>query len=384
MAELAAGPSATDIEVLQPPLSCLQVWARRVRGTTRLLLSGALLPDPLKSHPYTAPVVVAILLLLLLLPIRLYCALALGGLCLGYVLAAPAAVAASGRAGQSQGERTLLDRLMAPLSLGSKHHPERLPSAKLAISPDIDAELNSLLEAIIKDVINAWYVPLCKSGEDDFQACVRSTINAAIMNLIRFASSRNKDTITLMLYGITNALIVHMEEYRLFEEAKGPMDKFLDSGLGRRTYMRSYCQELDHLRQVAGLLLKKLLPKQESRSILLNSLLREVISGNALVGLIDRISDPDFINEQIVKFLQDPAEATPEVEAGWNMVVLKGRILRVGQIRAGATDHWLCICSVPRQKSAISSRVRRRISGHSHGRTPGQDKAHQGPKSAME
>jgi sorting nexin-14 len=183
--------------------------------------------------------------------------------------------------------------------------------------------LDALLDDIITEIVNPWFVPLCKSGENEFQSCVRSTINAAVMNLIKFGSAINNDTTTLLIYGVTNALIVHMEEYRRFETSKLPLDRFVMSHRSRRTHHKNYSEELEHLRQVAGLLLKKLAPKQESRSILLNSLMKEIISGNALAGLIDRIADPDFINEQIVKHMQDPEDAMPKVDLGWNMVILK-------------------------------------------------------------
>lgn len=316
LAELASVPTG-DVELLQPA-SWFSVWYKRLSSLWRLLRSKNLLPDSLRNHPYTMPVLLGIFLLLLLLPLRLYFVLVLVGVIIGYIYAAPEAPIRS----RSDENNSLLGFLLTPLKFGEKS--EKTPVAKLEISPAIDEELDILLEDILKEIVNTWYVPLCKSAESEFQSCVRSTINAAIMNLVKFGSSRNKDMITLMLYGITNALIVHMEEYRGFEASKVPLDHFIASGASRRTHHRTYMDELEHLRQIAGLLLKKLLPRQESRSILLNALLKELISGNALAGMIDRLSDPDFINEQIIKFMQDPSESKPFVESGWNMVVLKG------------------------------------------------------------
>ena len=122
-------------------------------------------------------------------------------------------------------------------------------------------------------------------------------------------------------------LFVHMEEFRLFEESKLPLDRFLASGRAKRHQHRSFAEELEHVRQIIALLLKRLLPKQESRSIIVNSLLREVLSSNMLAGFIEKVTDPDFINEMIVKHLGDPSETRPNLAPGNDLVMLKSTAL---------------------------------------------------------
>jgi hypothetical protein len=71
-------------------------------------------------------------------------------------------------------------------------------------------------------------------------------------------------------------------------------------------------------------LLKKLLPRQEARSIVVISLLKEVIASGALWNAMDRICDPDFINLKIVEALKEPADLSSKIEPGWSLVILKG------------------------------------------------------------
>lgn len=315
-AELSAAPAA-DVELLQPA-SFFTVWMRRLAVIYRLGRSRALLPDSIRYHPVTAPVLLLLAVVLYFVPTcRVYLGLIFLGVMLGYIYIIPEAIIRP----KSSSEESFLDLLFSNVKYSEKF--DKSTSYKLNISPMIDSVLDSLLDDVLVELINPWYVPLCRSGENEFQSCVRSTVNASIMNLLKFGATINNDTVTLLIYGITNALIVHMEEFRRFETSQLPLDRFIASERTRRAYHKNYSDELDHLRQISGLLLKKLLPKHESRSILLNSMLKEIISGNAFAGLIDRLSDPDFINEQIVKHMQDPAESIPSIESGWNMVVLK-------------------------------------------------------------
>jgi len=315
-AELNVAPLA-DVQLLRPE-SLWKVWTKRMRGLGKLLRERKLLPDYFQRHPSAIYFLISGLALMIVIPIRIHLWLFLVGLIVGYIVSAP--LAESGP--KSKKESTLLNLILAPLKVREKTEREY---AKLSISPAIDAELDFFLDSLLKEVIDNWYVPLCLSGEPDFQSCVRSTINAAIMNLIKCASSGNKDTVTLIIYGITNALIVHMEEFRLFEESRLPLDRFLASGRTRRVHHRNFSEDLEHIRQVIALLLKKLLPRNESRSILVNSLLREIISSSLLAGAIEKITEPDFVNEQIVKAFGDSNEILPKLTPGWSIICLKGK-----------------------------------------------------------
>ena len=324
MAELAAIP-AGDVEILRPT-STLQIWENRIKAGFELIQSRTLLPDSIRWSPYSMPIIVVVAGILVFLPLRVYFLLMAAGMAIGYCLAVPD----PNEHGKSEAEESILAFLLAPLKCPER--AERTVPVQLSVSPAIDNALDSLFDELVREIISVWYVPLCKSGNTEFQSCVRSTFNAAVMSLVKLSSGFTKDTLTLIIYGVTNALIVHMEEFRSLETSRLSLDRFLASGRSRRTHHRNYTEELDHLRQVAGLLLKKLLPRQESRSILLNSLLREIISGNALVGLIDRLADPVLINETIIKLLQNPKDALPRIEAGWNLVVIKGTLKRYQRV----------------------------------------------------
>lgn len=275
----------------------------------------------IRRHPRIFSFLVLILAIIFYLPAKIYIlVVSLSFLC-GYLIGIP-----------SQTSNVFLSSAQLKLYLSHLSgnydvldRPEAIVPTKLNLTPAIESELGFLLDDIINDIINLWYVPLCRSGEIDFQLCVRSTINAAINRLLLYCKSRNKDMLTLMIYGVTNALVVHMEEYKALEVSKLSYDKFLSGGHSRRTHVGGYLAELENLRKIAGVFLKKLLPKQESRSILLNSLLKEILSGNVLSVLIDKLADPDFINESIIKIFQGSVKIGTELERGTNLVTLKGK-----------------------------------------------------------
>ena len=171
-------------------------------GFCRLLYNRTLLPDSMRRNPWSLYIFVGILVLLVLLPIRVHFWMLIVGMILGYIYAAPGLVI---RAMDGEGSSSLRSTILSPLKIKDKSQERDF--VRLAISPVIDAELDYFLTALLKEVIDAWYVRLCLSGESDFQSCVRSTVNATIMNLLRYGQNNSKDVIALILYGLTNALI---------------------------------------------------------------------------------------------------------------------------------------------------------------------------------
>lgn len=302
------------------------IWTsipKGVKSISQTVSSPAFIPDKFKQNPSLFYTILAIIPLLLLLPLR-WPVICFGiGIILGYIIGVPSLRVAEEGPLFPNWMEGLRQAILSPLRIKSKEHYEY---AKLNISPAVDAELDGLLNALLTEVIDAWFVPLCMSGERDFQSCLRSVINASIMNFLRYGQAISSDTLTLIMYGLTNATIVHMEEFRAFEESRLPLDRFLKSGKTIRKHHQMFLDQLGHVKQIIALLLRRLLPKQESRSILVNALLKEVLSGNLLVGMIDKITDPDFINEMIVKHMGGTLLKLPELEPGYDLISIKGMI----------------------------------------------------------
>lgn len=270
------------------------------------------LPDILKRNPRSFLIVLGFCMIWVVLPFRFTVLLAIILAYGGYLL---------GCASRNDAERypSLNEFVMQwPTSTPC------LQKSKLEVSPLIDNELDRLLNSLLKSLINPWYIPLCKSSNWEFQASARACCDHAIMTLLKYISTRDRDVVTFIIYGFAKVLLAHLVDYRKFETSRLSWDQFMASQDASQTFFKSYLEELEHLRSVAGLLLSKLLPKTESKGTLLTQLLKEIIASNALSPLIDKLTDPDFINERIVESFSDRNRLMSGLEPGWSVLVLKG------------------------------------------------------------
>ncbi len=280
--------------------------------------SGALLPDSLKNNPYTKPTLIALCAIFLILPIKLYLVL----VCTGFLLGLLASVRDDimSNAPYQQFKKDYQVR-MTSIIFEDKSSPE-YARAELSVSRKIHSVLDSFLDRLVNSLIDHWFMPQNKSGQKEFQACVRCTLDQSLLSLRDLISKLSKDSVTLFLYGITNALLVHIQEFKLLAKSGLEDKEFLASPVTKRKHLIHMQAEAIHFRQLTAIALKRLLPKYEASSIVVNSLLKDLISSGAIWNLMDRICDPDFINMKIVQILKEKSDSTPS--PGWNLVVIKG------------------------------------------------------------
>lgn len=289
-----------------------------------VLRSGVLIPDSLKGNPYTRPIMILVAALFIVLPVKIYVLILLIGLIAGVVLN-PAFDKASPTVAAYKRKFDQIDAISfdLPKSPSSSAVPSS-SAARLSLSPKIDATLDVFLDRLVTSLIDPWFMNQNKSGQREFQSCVRSTLDAALANLRTTVGGLGKDSTTLFIYGLTNALNIHMQEYKAFCKTGKTSKEFLLSPEALRTFYSSTQAEVSHFRQIVSVLLKKLLPRQEAKSIVVVSLLKEVIASGALWNAMDRLCDPDFINMKIVDALKEPTDLSTKLEPGWSLVILKG------------------------------------------------------------
>lgn len=297
---------------------------QQIEKVYQLLSSGLLLPDALRDNPYTRPTLIALSILFILLPIKLYLLLLVTGLILG-ILMNPRFDDVESPAFKRFKALYTNEVENRPLPTVEDTNAPVQSSSKLSSSPQIAQALDALLDRLVTSLVDPWYMNQNKSGQRDFQACVRSTLDAALGSLRSTIGGLGKDSMTLFIYGLTNALNIHMQEYKEFCKS-GTKDakEFLLSPSSLRGYFSGTPAEMQHFRQIVSIALKKLLPKQEAQSIVVISLLKELIAAGAFWNAMDRLCDPDFINMKIVEALKEPVAPTEKLEPGWSLVVLKG------------------------------------------------------------
>lgn len=309
---------------------------KSMESAWNVIKSGVLIPDSLKGNPYTRPVLILVAALFIVLPIKIYLLLVLIGLIAGIVLNPAFDQSSPTVAAYKQ----KFDRIDA-LSFDLVKSPSSTAIAhvnRLSLSPRIDASLDVFLDRLVSSLIDPWFMQQNKSGQREFQSCVRTTLDAALANLRTTVGGLGKDSTTLFIYGLTNALNIHMQEYKAFCKTKKSSKDFLLSAEALRTFYPTTQAEVSHFRQIISVLLKKLLPRQEARSIVVVSLLKEVIASGALWNAMDRLCDPDFINLKIVEALKEPADLSTKLEPGWSLVILKGIIPLIVKIFIFCSD----------------------------------------------
>lgn len=292
---------------------------RLIKTVWEVINSGILIPDAFKGHPYTAPTILALFFLILLFPIKLYFIFTV----LGFFAALFLIDKDDGN--RHEGLQHKFEFISERLNFEESKISSQVPKpTTLNITPRIDSALDVMLDRLVTSLVDSWYMQINKSGQREFQSCIRTTLDAFLMNLKGTVHGLGKDSLTLYIYGITNALNVHMQEFKNFGRSKLETPKeFLSSSQSRRSFFPSTQAEVNHLRQIVLILLKKLLPSQESKSIIVISLVKELIASGALWNAMDRLCDPDFINMKIVETLKEPSDIYKKLEPGWNLVVIK-------------------------------------------------------------
>lgn len=187
-------------------------------------------------------------------------------------------------------------------------------------SKELEDALNELMDCFMRDFIDGWFQPLNHSHSTDFQAQTRSSLNAVALNLMEHVKhlshpQRTMDLMTLLLYSVSNVLIVHMREYRTFCTSQLDIHAFMSqTDAYHGSFLASH--QNDRLRSITLILLTRLASKRDVGSLALREVLRELVSTSALMPLVEYISKPANINRLIVQLLLPVVEAKHGTESG--------------------------------------------------------------------
>lgn len=277
------------------------------------------------------------LLLILTSPLRWTILFSLTCLVSGYALASPSIPS------HPHYQRSFLPLFSTPLpNVSHAARPERKTTVSVtSLSPSLQAKITLILDYFIRDFIDYWYDTLNQSGYREFQSTVRSSLLSAMDSLLSLARANkgpeSVDLLSLVIYGLTNAVILHMKEFREFESVSpqyASLEAFIE-GHSDSPYWKgfhtSHQAELDHLHHVAALLLSRLLPPEDAASPPLFSLLKELIAGQFLWPLLDRLSEPDTLNSFLLRWLKPPFESAAKEESS-SLMSIKLKITQIQNI----------------------------------------------------
>lgn len=182
-----------------------------------------------------------------------------------------------------------------------------------------------MLDLFIRDYIKVWYEPINFSKSKEVERNVRSSLNGIVMNAIEYFkfisnSNKNGDSLMMITYGIANSLIVHLREFRLFKNSKKSVEYYVMSNKDKTSVFST--EELSNetltqrLSNLAQFLLKRLVPSVDQGSIIMMSILREIVSTSLLLPLVDHFSNPDTLNQVFIDLLTDVEEDPKESLSG--------------------------------------------------------------------
>ncbi|KYN38027.1 Sorting nexin-25 [Trachymyrmex septentrionalis] len=168
----------------------------------------------------------------------------------------------------------------------------------------VDGALQNLLDLIFQDFVGFWLNDLA-FGSKQLIDNMKQDVWGAIQSLHDRLS--HVDHTKLVVCSIVNKLTFHFEKIRIAQAAssEGEDPVFILSA-----HLMSPVAELEYLRKISELYILFLLPRSYSLSPV-KFLLREVLTCKILKPAIDLITDPDYINQKILTYIdqQQLAEA---------------------------------------------------------------------------
>ncbi|KAI8899756.1 PXA domain-containing protein [Globomyces pollinis-pini] len=175
------------------------------------------------------------------------------------------------------------------------------------IDPELNEELNKFISYIIRDFIDSWYVNLNTSKSRDFSDSVHFTIHEAFLTL-GFAGSKINHTDLLL--SIMHVIILHVREYKAFDATGLDMQdyliKFKNSRFRKFASREMIIENLCNQSMKLSLLL---LPRADKNSPAVFAIVREILATKVLLPLIDKVTDPNWLNETLLNTLRKPLKS---------------------------------------------------------------------------
>ncbi|XP_003700301.1 sorting nexin-25 isoform X1 [Megachile rotundata] len=193
----------------------------------------------------------------------------------------------------------LMKGYMVKTSNNKKHM--RYP---LVFTRMVDGALQNLLDLVFQDFVGLWLSELAFNSEQIIDN-MKQDVWGAIQSLHDRLSK--VDHTKLVACNIVNKITFHFEKIRIAQTAssEGEDPVFILSA-----HLMSPTSELDYLRKVSESYILFLLPHCYSLAPI-KYLLREILACKILKPAIDLITDPDYINQKILMYIdqQQLAEA---------------------------------------------------------------------------
>ncbi|KAI9542307.1 hypothetical protein NQZ68_020654 [Dissostichus eleginoides] len=210
------------------------------------------------------------------------------------------------------GSRVILDtnsllHLEHFLPLGSMNPPLYSPEHEWRLNN----EIHNAVHKAVRDFVSSWYRTLLPEVEGEFERAVRNSMLESVMELKERARRVDRKALVqrlLELYGchlqsymaarhIQSTQKESLNLWRLYSEVDAP-----------HPAVSSASAELSYSRALVNLVLNVLVPYPQMETRTGGYMVTELITCNVLLPLINRVSDPDWLNQTIVDVITKSRE----------------------------------------------------------------------------
>ncbi|XP_076054361.1 sorting nexin-25-like isoform X3 [Oratosquilla oratoria] len=192
------------------------------------------------------------------------------------------------------------------LVMSSRHDVDRVARLKqgVVVSRKLDAALGEIMDHFIEHNVLPWYVDLVHESTPTMET-LRSVLWLCVMNV--YDRLTRMDQVQFITCGVVSCLTQHLDKIHVAQvagQARGERGVF-----HLIPQLSSPERERNFLRLVAELLISRSLPPEYSKCTPLKTLLKELLACQVFEPLVDRICDPDWINQRLVLYLRQQQAA---------------------------------------------------------------------------
>ncbi|KAK6520957.1 hypothetical protein TWF506_001193 [Arthrobotrys conoides] len=188
-----------------------------------------------------------------------------------------------------------------------------------SLNPKVGSALDELCNAVVKDCINSWYTPLIPDDSSFPATCHHYLAQTFLRFSKHMNNKRPADVFFWSVINISGTMTTFMQDL----SRALSINRDLRAGVQAYTSAnpRSDLAELVHrgtqdkkLRELSSDIIQQFAPRDLKSSEPVALFLRNIVRSVILWNMVEKFSDPDFINEWIIHFLEQKESAGPSKE----------------------------------------------------------------------
>ncbi|KAK6536713.1 hypothetical protein TWF281_000933 [Arthrobotrys megalospora] len=188
-----------------------------------------------------------------------------------------------------------------------------------SLNPKVGSALDELCNAVVKDCINSWYMPLIPD-DSSFPATCHHHLTQTFLRFSKHMNNkRPADVFFWSVINISGTMTTFMQDL------SRALNTNRELRTGVQTYIstnpRSDLADLVHrgaqdkkLRELSSDIIQQFAPRDLKSSEPVALFLKNIVRSVILWNMVERFSDPEFINEWIIHFLEEKESTGPSKE----------------------------------------------------------------------